>query len=108
MEQDPENAGLELMVVLGENALGAEPSLQDCLDYATSHDADPARVFIDYGGAFGGWNQLFSNISTYSGGSLGLPWMAALRGRNMEYVASNKALNGYPNVKTAVQDLLTQ
>lgn len=108
MEKDPANAGLELMVVLGENALGGEPTLADCLDYATSHHADPARVFIDYGGAFGGWNQLFSNISTYSGGSLGLPWMATLRGKNMEYVASNKALNGYPNVKTAALDLLTQ
>ena len=96
------------MVVLGENAASEAPSLQECLDYANQYGADPSKVFVDYGGTFGAWNQTFTNIYTYSGGSLGLPWAAALRGSNLEYIASDNALQDYPSVRQAITELLAE
>ena len=95
-------------MVLGENAASGEPTLADCNAYAETYGVSPERVFIDYGGTFGGWNETFSNISTYSGGSIGLPWTAVLRGSNLEYVASDYALQGYSSVKEAALSLLEE
>ena len=106
--QSEQGSDLDIMVVLGENASSGAPSLQECLDYANQYGADPSKVFIDHGGAFGAWNQTFTNIYTYSGGSLGLPWMAVFRGSNLEYIASDNALQEYSSVQDAVTQLLAE
>lgn len=108
LERERASDGLELMVILGENAAGGEPTLEDCSAYAQTYGVSPSRVFIDYGGTFGGWSATFSNISTYSGGSIGLPWTAVLRGSNLEYVASDYALQEYGSVREAALSLLEE
>lgn len=85
--------GLDLMVVIGENASGAEPSLEYCKDYAGAKGLDPAATFVDHDGR-SSWPVLFSAIDTYSGGSIGLPWNAVLDGRSMEYIWSSNAGSG--------------
>lgn len=95
-------------MVFGENAMGGEPTLDECNAYAERYGVSPEQVLIDYGGTFGGWSQTFSKISTYSGGSIGLPWTAVLRGSNLEYVASDYKLQEYSSVKEAVLSLLEE
>jgi len=90
---DLADEGLDLMVVIGENQLAGQPSLEYCLDYATAKGADPAQVFIDHDGS-NSWPTLFSAIDTYSGGSIGLPWNAVLDGASMEYIWSSNAGTG--------------
>ncbi len=85
--------GLDLMVVIGENAAGTEPSLEYCKDYAGAKGLDPASTFVDHDGS-NSWPVLFSAIDTYSGGSIGLPWNAVLDGRSMEYIWSSNAGSG--------------
>jgi len=86
-------AGLDLMVVIGENAAGAAPSLEYCKDYAGKKGLDMASTFIDHDGT-NSWPVLFGAIDTYSGGSIGLPWNAVLDGRSMEYIWSSNAGSG--------------
>jgi hypothetical protein len=76
--------GLDLIVVVGENTAGGEPSLEYCMDYAGSHDLDPRQTFIDHDGSHS-WPVLFGAVNTYSNGSIGLPYNIVLDGRNMEY-----------------------
>lgn len=85
--------GLDLMVVIGENASGLAPSLEYCMDYAGRKGLDPSSTFIDNDGT-NSWPTLFSAIDTYSGGSIGLPWNAVLDGRSMEYIWSSNAGSG--------------
>ena len=85
--------GLDLMVVIGENAAGAQPSLEYCKDYAGAKGIDPASTFVDHDGK-NSWPTLFAAIDTYSGGSIGLPWNAVLDGRSMEYIWSSNAGSG--------------
>ena len=91
--QAHENAGLDLMVVIGENNASAAPSLQYCKDYAGAKGLDAAATFIDHDGQRS-WPTLFEAINTYSGGTIGLPWNAVLDGRSMEYVWSSNAGSG--------------
>jgi len=91
--KDNADAGLDLMVVIGENAAGAEPSLEYCKDYAGKKGLDAAATFIDHDGT-NSWPVLFGAIDTYSGGSIGLPWNAVLDGRSMEYIWSSNAGSG--------------
>lgn len=88
-----ESAGLDLMVVIGENTAGTAPSVQYCKDYAGAKGLDPGATFIDHDGQRS-WPVLFDAINTYSGGSIGLPWNAVLDGRSMEYVWSSNAGSG--------------
>jgi hypothetical protein len=85
--------GLDLVVVIGENAAGGAPSLEYCKDYAGSKGLDPASTFIDHDGT-NSWPTLFGAIDTYSGGSIGLPWNAVVDGRSFEYVWSSNAGSG--------------
>ncbi len=84
--------GLEIMIVLGEDNHGGKPSLDYCKAYASHHGVDPRLVFVDHGTS--GWQQTFSKIETYSGGTLGLPWNALLDATSMEYVWSTNAGTG--------------
>lgn len=85
--------GLDLMVVIGENNAGGQPSLEYCKDYAGAKGVDPASTFVDNDGSRS-WPVLFSAIETYSGGSIGLPWNVVLDGRSMEYIWSSNAGSG--------------
>ncbi|PIE15710.1 MAG: hypothetical protein CSA66_08140, partial [Proteobacteria bacterium] len=85
--------GLELMVVIGENAASGQPSLEYCKDYALAKGLDPATTYVDHDGTRS-WPAVFGAIDTYSGGSIGLPWNAVLDGRSMEYVWSSNAGSG--------------
>jgi len=76
--------GLDLIVVVGENNGGAQPSLEYCKDYAGSHGLDPRQTYVDHDGS-NSWPVLFGAINTYSNGSIGLPYNIVLDGRSMEY-----------------------
>lgn len=89
----PENEGLDLIVVVGEDRLGAKPSLAFCREYALAKGLDPANTFIDHDGV-GSWPVLFDVLNTYSGSSIGLPWNAVLDGNSMTYVWSSNAGDG--------------
>jgi len=89
----PENEGLDLIVVIGEDRLGGKPSLAYCKDYALAKGLDPENTFVDNDGS-GSWPVLFGAINTYSGGSIGLPWNAVLDGTSMLYVWSSNAGDG--------------
>ncbi len=86
-------AGLDLVVVLGEDRGGAAPSLAYCREYALAKGLDPANTFIDHDGR-AAWSTLFGAINTYTDGSIGLPWNAVLDGRSMRYVWSSNAGEG--------------
>lgn len=87
------DAGLDLMVVLGENGSAGPPSLAYCLDYAAAKGVDPAMVFVDHDGS-AAWAATFGAIETYGDGSIGLPWNAVLDGRSMLYTWSSNAGSG--------------
>jgi hypothetical protein len=102
--------GLDMLVVLSENVEGGEPTLEFCMDYATSHDIDPAMVVMDYSpeyvrvdmiaplGETHGFKAMattWTHINPYfteeETGALmsSYPWYAYLRGSNMEYFWSD-------------------
>jgi hypothetical protein len=87
------DAGLDLIVVLGEDRGGAAPSLAYCREYALAKGLDPANTFIDHDGR-SAWSTVFGAINTYTNGSIGLPWNAVLDGRSMRYVWSSNAGEG--------------
>jgi hypothetical protein len=89
----PENEGLDLIVVIGEDRLGGQPSLAYCREYALAKGLDPENTFVDHDGQ-GSWPVLFGAINTYSGNSIGLPWNAVLDGQSMVYVWSSNAGDG--------------
>jgi len=91
--KEPQNAGLDLLVVIGEDRLGAPPTLAYCREYALAKGLDPANTFIDNDRSRA-WASLFDAINTYSGGSIGLPWNAVLDGASMRYVWSSNAGDG--------------
>ncbi|MFT7578978.1 MAG: hypothetical protein ACI9MR_000640 [Myxococcota bacterium] len=91
--QELQDDGLELLVVVGEDNFGNEPTLEYCTAYATGKGMDPALTFIDHDGTQS-WPNLFTHINTYSGGSIGLPWNVVLNGNSMEYVWSSNTGEG--------------
>ena len=100
--KDYNSAGLDVMIILGEDQYKQKPTLDYCKAYATSHAADHSIVYIDYGGQYGPWDTLFGYVNPYVGDTIGLPWDAVLRATNMEYVwaATNPGsldLNGIIN-----------
>jgi len=83
--------GLELMVVLGEDANGRAPTVDYCNAYAEANGVPPDRLFIDHG-VLSSWQTLFSNVSPYAlAGIVTLPWNAVLDGQNMEYLWTDAA-----------------
>jgi|GEM_PF-795859 len=114
--------GLDMLIVLGENQNGAAPNADYCSAYAAKNNLDPAMVVIDnnpagvqipliqpagYAVEANGLATTWTTINPYlvadGNGSVqtGYPWMAVLRGSNMEYVwsdyYSSLGLNGAIN-----------
>jgi len=102
--------GLDIMIYLGENNSGGEPSLPYCEAYAAEHNIPLNKIFIDYG-QYGAWQILFTNLNIYSSpdGSFGVPWDAVLDGSNMEYVYTSGYTDvPYASASAAVDALLAQ
>ena len=74
----------KLLVVLGQDPNGLEPSPAYCHEYAARHGLDPDQVLID-----GAFLTLHANIYAYSRGILDVPWEALLDGDDMRYVWSS-------------------
>lgn len=93
-----QGAGLELMVVLGEDQYGNPPTVTYAKSYANKYGIPHANMFIDSGPVYGGWEVLFTYVNAYIGsdGMLSLPWDAILRGANMEYVWNYGEVGGDP------------
>jgi thiol-disulfide isomerase/thioredoxin len=91
--KEPGNEDVDLIVVLGEDRLGGQPSEAYCREYALAKGLDPENTFIDHDGR-GSWPVLFDAINTYSGSSIGLPWNAVLDGGSMTYVWSSNVGDG--------------
>lgn len=103
--------GLDMLIILGENAQGAKPTQAYCKSYAEQKKLDPAMVVMDWSdnevqiplvdpeGYAIGTNSLgttWSKINPYlveEGGSVtsSYPWWALLRPYNMQYIWSDNA-----------------
>lgn len=101
--------GLDMLIVLGENAQGAKPSQAYCKTYAEQKKLDPAMVVIDWSDAgvpiplidpegyaieTNSLATVWSKINPYlveEGGSVtsAYPWWALLRPYNMQYIWSD-------------------
>lgn len=103
--QEQKQDGLDAIILLGETSSGAAPTLADCKQYAISHDAPPAIVFIDNKGGQA-WGNTFDAIDNYSSGGLSVPWNAILDGDSMEYVWSSTAGTG--SMYQWIDDLLAK
>ena len=97
--------GLDAIILFGETASGAPPSLGDCKQYAISHSAPPEIVFIDNHAGVA-WGNTFDAIDNYSTGGLSVPWNAILDGESMEYMWSSTAGTG--SLYQAIDDLLAK
>lgn len=95
--------GLDMMVVIGEDNLYSPPTLDYCMQYAESHDVDPANTYVDNSQGQS-WRVLFGAMDNYAAGSLGLPWNGLLDARSMEYVFNDYAGEG--TLRSNVCDLL--
>ena len=119
--------GLDLLVMLGEDVDGNEPTLDFCQAYAEDHSIDPAMVLIDYLAEgtridmieplgethfFRSLATTYSNINPYyteepNGGlTQSYPWDVILRGSNMEYYWSDHV--GVSSKTTVQEDLIAQ
>jgi len=103
--------GLDMLIVLGEDANGAKPTQAYCKAYAEDLGIDPAMVLIDWSdtpvqvpivnvpgqaietNALGTvWGAIDPYLYEESGGvATYYPWWALLRPKNMEYVWSDRA-----------------
>ena len=93
----------DYMILVAQDAQrDNDVSLDECMAYAEELDADPAKVVIDPGfrGSIGG-----GLIDNCGGGSISLPFMAILDGRDHTYEYSRgcggSAANGYTNWRDA-------
>jgi len=118
--------GLDMLIVLGENAQGVKPSQAYCLSYAQAKNLDPAMVVVDWSDAGesiplidpGGFaietnslGTVWSKINPYlveEGGSVSsaYPWWALLRPYNMQYIWSDYA--ALVPFEQALNDLLSE
>ena len=103
--------GLDMIIVLGENAQGVKPSQAYCKSYAAAKKLDPAMVVVDWSDAgqsiplidpegfaieTNSLGTVWSKINPYlveEGGSVAsaYPWWALLRPYNMQYMWSDYA-----------------
>ena len=102
------DVGLDIMIVIGENVQGMEPTLAYCLKYAEDYGVPPEKTFIDYGTQWGGWETLFTYLNPYLSpdGSFALPWDAILDGDNMEYIYTSGSPT-FPSVIDALNATLS-
>ena len=92
--------GLEILVVVSEDANGAEPTLEWCNQYAEAHGIPPERMVIDPG-----FSSFFSKVDSLSGGGIGLPWDGVLNARDMTY---HWGITSEGSPEAAVEELLNQ
>lgn len=95
--------GLDVMVVLGQNASQGAPTLTYCKRYAKSHNIDPSLVYIDNTNGKS-WYTLFNNINDYN--MTGIPWQAVLDGADMSYDYCDTCGSG--DLETTLSDLLSK
>lgn len=87
--------GVELYVLVGEDTSGTNATQEYCMQYALSHNLDPARTLYDEVNGFQGmWNV----ISPGGGGSVGLPFEAVLDPYDMAYLWNNAQGGGVESV----------
>ena len=105
---DNPGIGLDIAIVIGENAQGGKPTLDYCMQYANQYGVPPEKTYIDYGTQWGGWETLFTYMDPYlnADGSFALPWDAILDGDNMEYMFTSGSPT-YPNVVDALNAVLS-
>ena len=72
---------VNLMIVLGENTSGGEPTLDYCRSYAGQYDHGLENFYLDHSGTQS-YATVFENLWIYpgAGGSFGLPWNGMIRG----------------------------
>lgn len=118
--------GLDMLIVLGENAQGAKPSQAYCKTYAEQKKLDPAMVVMDwsdtgvsiplvdpegYAIETNSLGTVWSKINPYlveEGGSVtsAYPWWALLRPYNMQYIWSDYI--GTSTFEQALNSLLSE
>jgi hypothetical protein len=105
---DNAGIGLDIMIVIGENAQGGQPTLDYCKQYANQYGLPLEKTFIDYGSQYGGWETTFQYMNPYlaADGSFALPWDAVLDGDNMEYVFTSGNPT-FPSVTDALNAVLS-
>ena len=101
--------GVKMWVVLSEDPGGSPPSLQYCKAYAQDKKIDPSIMFIDnnpagvpvplvepqgYAVNLTGFATTYTHINPYlkaegDSVSMGVPWSAVLKGKEMEYYWSD-------------------
>lgn len=100
-----EELGVELLVVLGEDAAGGEPSPAYCLEYAAAMGLEPSQVVMDWRGGEP-WATVAEHLDLYSDGSLGLPWDGVLDGATMRYAWAYTHSGG--DARSAIAPLLSK
>ena len=106
--QTNEARGLDLVILLGEDANENPPTPEYCLEYAQSHGVDPSMVYMDniQGDA---WADAFQIMDSYSGDSVSLPWEAVLRGYDLRYDFCNAHPDaGETDATTVIEGLLSE
>jgi len=106
--QANEARGLDLVILLGEDASENPPTPEYCMEYAQSHGVDPSIVYIDnvQGDA---WADAFQIMDSYSGGNISLPWEAVLRGYDLRYEFCNaQDTTGEGDATTVIEGLLSE
>ena len=121
-----ETPGLDLIIVLGEDNRGANPSQAYCQQYAEGLKLDPAMVVIDHDPAgqdiplidpvgyaipVNSFATTWANINPYlvaEGESVttATPWHMVLRTSNMEYIWSDNSGGG--SLEGAIGELLSE
>lgn len=99
------NSGMKVWFVLGEDSAGDPPTLAVCQEWANYHGVDPSMVFLD-NDINGQWQTTWSFMENYAQGSIGLPWEAVLKGKDMEYLFQTQGHEKDPeSVLNALLDL---
>ncbi|TNF32647.1 MAG: hypothetical protein EP329_09525 [Deltaproteobacteria bacterium] len=119
--------GLDLLIVLGENQYGANPSQAYCQAYAEDLDIDPAMVLIDnnpntsdiplidppgYALPVESFATTWTNMNPYlvaegDGVTVSTPWHMVLRATNMEYMWTDN-LGGAATLEGTLNTLLSE
>lgn len=83
---------LNVMIVLGENQSGNQPTLEYCRQYAAQYDHPVGNFYVDHDGEYS-YATVFGNIWIYPSaeGAFGLPWNGMFRGDSGEFVYADGA-----------------
>lgn len=94
LESELAEEDLDVVIVLGENTSGGQPTLEYCQQYAAQYERDLSDFYIDHDGTYS-YATVFDNVWIYpgDGGSFGLPWNGMFR-PDGEYVYADGATPG--------------